>query len=370
MPVPVPELGSFNFVPETKENLDWADLVTIDLNLFGTPEGKKQLAATLVKAVREDGFFYVKNFNISQERVNRQFALGKQFYEVPLEEKLKYVPEDLDNGAFNGYVPSGRRILEPVSGLRDRTEVYNIPKFNGDFEHRHPDVVQNNLPEIEEFARSLHTEVLDPLHVLLAIALELPEDYFTNIHKYDVKSEDHLRYMKYSKYSPEENLKLGGLWGRGHTDLGSYTLLFRQPVAALQIKNHVTGEWKWVKPQDGTLTVNTCDALSFLTGGYVKSTVHRVAVPPKDQQHVDRLGLLYFSRPNNQVPLAAIKDSPVLQREGATVNEFEKSGNPVPTMEEWTFAKQKWQRTKNVVRGDVNHSTAQILPGWNEKVYA
>ena len=35
----------------------------------------------------------------------------------------------------------------------------------------------------------MHSEVLDPLHVLLAIALELPEDYFTNIHKYDVKSE-------------------------------------------------------------------------------------------------------------------------------------------------------------------------------------
>ena len=94
--------------------------------------------------MREDGFFYVKNFNISQERVNRQFSIGKQFYEIPLEEKLKYVPEGLgectfssnlsatlilgtDNGKFNGYVPSGRRILEPVSGIRDHTEVYNIP---------------------------------------------------------------------------------------------------------------------------------------------------------------------------------------------------------------------------------------------------
>ena len=81
--------------------------------------------------------------------------------------------------------------------------------------------------------------------------------------------------MKYSKYTPEENQKIGRLWGGGHTDLGSWTLLFRQPVAALQIRNHQTGEWKWVKPQDGTLTVNACDALSFLTGGYVKSTVHR-----------------------------------------------------------------------------------------------
>ena len=45
--------------------------------------------------MREDGFFYVKNFNIAQERVNRQFSIGKQFYEIPLEEKLKYVPVGL-----------------------------------------------------------------------------------------------------------------------------------------------------------------------------------------------------------------------------------------------------------------------------------
>lgn len=66
---------------------------------------------------------------------------------------------------------------------------------------------------------------------------------------------------------------------------------------------------------------------------------------------MDRLGLLYFSRyvrfdhrvcdamvyspspsPHNDVPLATV-DSPLLQREGATQNNFEKTGNPVPTME-------------------------------------
>ena len=38
-------------------------------------------------------------------------------------------------------------------------------------------------------------------------------------------------------------------------------------------------------------------------------------------------------------------------------------------MEEWTFAKQKWQRTYGAVRGDPKFETAQILPGWSEKVY-
>ncbi|EEB88551.1 hypothetical protein MPER_13554 [Moniliophthora perniciosa FA553] len=56
-------------------------------------------------------------------------------------------------------------------------------EFNGFFPHNHPRIIQDNIQEIEEFARSLHSEVLDPLFVLLAIALELPEDYFTKLHQ-------------------------------------------------------------------------------------------------------------------------------------------------------------------------------------------
>jgi len=366
MPVPAPQLGSFQYVQETKENLDWADLVTLDLSKYNTEEGKKELAQELINALRTKGFFYVKNFNIDQERVNRQFSLGREFYELPLEEKLKYVP-DLDAGQFNGYTPAGRRVANEQTGLKDKIEIWNMPKFNGHFHQEYPELIKAHLPEIEEFARALYTEVLDPLFVLLAIALELPEDHFTNIHRYEEKSEDHLRYMKYGKYTPEETSKVN-LYLRGHTDLGSFTLLFRQPVAALQILDPLKNEFKWVKPQDGTLTVNACDALSFLTGGYVRSTVHRVTVPPKDQQHVDRLGLLYFTRPQNDVVLNTIKESPMLQREGYTQNDFERSGNTVPTVEEFTFAKQKWQRsTKSYADG--THQTAVILPGFQEKVY-
>ncbi|KAK7040661.1 hypothetical protein VNI00_009567 [Paramarasmius palmivorus] len=403
MPVPTPQLGSYKYVPETNENLDWAELITIDLGQYGTPEGKKKLAEQLIYALREKGFFYVKNFNISQGRVDRQFALGRELYELPLEAKEKYIPEGLDQGKFNGYVPAGRRLIDPETGLRDRLEMYNIPKFNGFFPQNHPQIIQDNIQEIEDFARSLHSEVLDPLFVLLAIALELPEDTFKRLHQYPVKSEDHLRYMKYGKYDPADNEKLSN-WIPGHTDLGSFTLLFRQPVAALQIKLHDSNEWKWVKPQDATLTVNACDALSFLTGGYVKSTIHRQVLslgnaynakgvtefqfPRKISSMLIGLGyytflglsVLLFSetwrlwlwpgnRPHNDVQLSTIKESPVLQREGYTQNQFESTNNPVPTMEEWTFAKQKWQRTKGYT-DDIKHMTATILPGFNEKLYA
>lgn len=130
---------------------------------------------------------------------------------------------------------------------------------------------------------------------LFALLLEVDEDFFVKDHVYDDFGEDHLRYMHYAARSAEENAKVGELYTPGHTDLGSVTLLFRQPVAALQILNN-EGQWKWVKPQDATITINTCDALTALTAGYVKSSVHRVRTPPSDQAHIDRLGVLYFAR--------------------------------------------------------------------------
>lgn len=90
--------------------MDWAELVTLDLSEFDKPGGKQKLADQLQYAAQHVGFFYVKNFDISQEEVDRQFALGREFYDLPLEEKLKYHNlEDLRKGEYNGYRPAGLR---------------------------------------------------------------------------------------------------------------------------------------------------------------------------------------------------------------------------------------------------------------------
>lgn len=84
--------------------------------------------------------------------------------------------------------------------------------------------------------------------------------------------------MRYSPYTADELTHLNnGLYAGGHTDSCAITLLFRQPIAALQIKDPKSGIWKWAKPMDNSLTVNAGDCLSILTGNYIKSTVHRVS---------------------------------------------------------------------------------------------
>lgn len=56
-------------------SVDWAELITLDLSEYEKPGGKERLAEQLKYAAANVGFFYVKNFDISQEEVDRQFAL-------------------------------------------------------------------------------------------------------------------------------------------------------------------------------------------------------------------------------------------------------------------------------------------------------
>jgi isopenicillin N synthase-like dioxygenase len=182
---------------------------------------------------------------------------------------------------YNGWRRNGVR---KQGSIVDNVEIYNIPKFTLDFESKYaqPPLLQAHLPEIEHFSRTLHSNVVLPLLRLFAIILQLPdEDFLVNQHSYHKKSEDHFRYMLYRKRTPEEWEASGGGLSSGHTDLGTVTLLFIQPIAGLQILGD-DSKWTWVSAQPGTITVNLADTISHLTGEWLKSSVHRVVTPPKD----------------------------------------------------------------------------------------
>lgn len=52
--------------------------------------------------------------------------------------------------------------------------------------------------------------------------------------------------------------------------------------------------------------------------GYLKSSIHRVVAPPKDQAHINRLGVIYMVRIEDDTDLIPIRESPVLQKRGLT----------------------------------------------------
>jgi isopenicillin N synthase-like dioxygenase len=149
----------------------------------------------------------------------------------------------------------------------------------------------------------MYGNVMRRLLILHAIILELPEDYFLKMHDYNTPSEDFNRWMiNYPRSRENHNITEPYSIG-GHADFGSLTLLFEQNVLGLQMLSR-DGEWLWVKPVKGGITINAGESLQHMTkgillplrsnAGYVKATIHRVHAPPDDQLTYERLGCIYF----------------------------------------------------------------------------
>ncbi len=255
--------------------------------------------------------------------MDEQFDLAQQLFALPAEEKQKYRVNPNKAGYF-GWKPRGSRRQQ--HGLVDSLELYDDPKYNSIFnaEYGRPPPLAAAADRTERFQRHLHNHVLRRLLILSAIIMELDdEEALWRLHDYDSRSQCHLRYMLYHPRTPEELeiMRKNNIDHNvyGHTDFGTFTLLMRQPIAGLQVRPYGAEKWKWVKPLKGSITVNVADTLSFLTGGYLESSIHRVVLPPEDQRAYPRYGVIYFSGPDDKTLLKPVS-SPVLERESVTGN--------------------------------------------------
>ncbi|KAI0089598.1 Clavaminate synthase-like protein [Irpex rosettiformis] len=306
-----PPVPHYVHAPLTKENLTYADLGIVDLAKAATAEGRAELAATARDALHNIGFFYVVNHGLSQPETERMFDIADvPFSQVPEKDKLEFHANIIESGSFQGYKP--RKYWHVNGGVQDEIETYNLHRDVT--KKQHPQQLKPYLPEIAKFTGHNH-DILNTILRLLAIGLELPEDTFVDQHGWDDENECYLRFMKYYPRTAEDEEKAEKVWLKGHTDGGSITVLWSQPVSALQILSQ-DGQWKWIRHMDNALVVNAGDCMEFLSGGFYKATIHRVIQPPVDQQGYTRLGILYFATPNEDIKLLPASGSPVLERVG------------------------------------------------------
>ncbi|KAE9405514.1 Clavaminate synthase-like protein [Gymnopus androsaceus JB14] len=314
------------FPAGTNETLEYADLAVIDLSRTSTAEGRAALAGDVARALHEKGFFYVVNHGYTQEETNRIFSIANiLFDDVDVEEKIRYQGES--PSVYEGYKPKNTWRIQ--SGVLDQIEHYNINRKVDKREH--PEALRPFLKDIQNFANHNHFNVVHPILRLLALGLELPEETLVQQHNFDAAGESSVRFMKYFPRSESEEEKTKNVWLKGHTDIGSITVLWSQPVGGLQILTP-DNSWKWVKHMDNALVINAGDAMEFLAGGFYPSTRHRVIQPPKDQKNVPRLGAFYFSMADDNTKLIPHIESPVLQRVGVTRL---CPDDVAPTMEQW-----------------------------------
>lgn len=308
--IPIPK---FTPCAPTKEKLDFVDLVNLDLGKFDDPVTRKDLAKEMLDGVMTHGFLTLSNHGIPEDMYNRQMELANAVMTLSPEDKLPYeaTPEEDAAGLYVGFKPSGE--LGIKGGFHKALDHYNILTYDPKG-HDHPEILRPHMDEVREVINRIRERILRKLLVLMAMILEVPEEQVLATHALGVESTEYLRYMIYNPRDEKDNEKYRDLYLAGHTDWGTFTFLFSQPISALQILTKA-GEWKWVGYLPQSIVVNCGEALELMTGGLFQATIHRVVKPPQDQEREKRIGVIYFTRPDDTVLLQPI-DSPMLKRMG------------------------------------------------------
>lgn len=156
-------------------------------------------------------------------------------------------------------------------------------------------------PLLASFSRHCR-QVVDHLLTLIERHLLLPPNSLLDLHRPGRPSGDFISLQHRAHESYDETMIRKG----EHTDFGSITMLFNW-LGGLQIRDQTSHNWVYVKPIPGACVINLADSLVKLTGGMVKSNVHRVAPAPGEQAGLPRYSLVYFSHPNDQVLLKPIQ---------------------------------------------------------------
>ena len=116
-------------------------------------------------------------------------------------------------------------------------------------------------------------EVAEQLMRVMAVALDLPEEYFQPLIDDPITS---MRALHYPALDTDTDVT-NSLRAGAHSDYGTLTILRTDDVSGLEIQRP-DGRWSPVTPQSDTFVVNLGDSIAQWTNDRWRSTVHRVAL--------------------------------------------------------------------------------------------
>ena len=99
----------------------FSSIPILDLSLADDPATKPAFLTDLRHAIIDVGFLYLKNFGLEQDFLDRVCRIGKTFFELPMEEKLRI---EMKNGPhFLGYSRLGNEITARNVDFREQVDI-------------------------------------------------------------------------------------------------------------------------------------------------------------------------------------------------------------------------------------------------------
>ncbi|KAL6317172.1 hypothetical protein AAG906_029924 [Vitis piasezkii] len=237
---------------------------TIDLS---DPDEEK-LTRLIVEASSEWGMFQIVNHGIPSDVISNLQKVGKEFFELPQEEKELYAKSP-DSKSIQGY---GSKLQKEVEGKKAWVDhlFHNIwppPAIDYQFWPKKPPTYR---AANEEYAKWLQG-VADKLFGRLSLGLGLGEGTL----KESVGGDELLYLLKINYYPPcpRPDLALGVV---AHTDMSAITILIPNEVQGLQVFRD--DHWFDVKYISNALVIHVGDQLEILSNGKYKAVLHRTTV--------------------------------------------------------------------------------------------
>jgi isopenicillin N synthase-like dioxygenase len=259
----------------------------VSLPVVDLSEPMPSTAAAIERACRDSGFFYVTGHGVPASLLNRMDAAAREFFALPEPEKMK-IEMSRGGRAWRGFFPVG---AELTAGRPDRKEgIYfgtEDPAADRPLHGRNlfPDRVPALRDAVLEYIDRLTATAQDVLRAV-AVSLGLDREYFAA--GYTRNPTVLFRIFHYPPAPPDSDD-----WGVGeHTDYGLLTLLAQDDNGGLAVRT--SRGWIEAPPIPGAFVCNIGDMLDRLTGGYYRSTPHRV----RNVSGNERLSYPFFFDPD------------------------------------------------------------------------
>ncbi|OUL28043.1 2OG-Fe(II) oxygenase [Nostoc sp. T09] len=260
---------------------------------------KSTVVKEIYQACHEIGFMYLQNYGISQGLIEQVFTQSQSFFNLPLAVKQQLAWSD--EFSNTGYVGIERERLNPKQP-GDLKEAFNISKQEENRKDlpEFPSNVPGQNPSFLAFYDAC-TKLANTVLQTFALALELPEDFFTSKHN------QHNHTLRSLHYPPLQTTPQPGQIRAGeHSDYGSITLLFQDDIGGLEVQT-ASGEWIAAPSIPGTVVVNTGDLMQRWTNHVFCSTKHRVMIPNDNRVKQSRYSVAFFCHPNDDTEIACLE---------------------------------------------------------------
>ncbi len=258
-------------------------------------------AGAIERACRETGFFYATGHRVGADTLAELEAASRRFFALPEAEKMQ-IAMAKGGCAWRGYFPVGGEL---TSGAPDRKQGLYFGEELGKDDARvaaawplhGANLFPEAIPELRPAVLRFMHEATEAAHMMMqavALSLNLDADYFRST--YTARPTLLFRIFE---YPPGDDTN----WGVGeHTDYGLLTLLAQDENGGLQVKT--PRGWIEAPPLPTALVCNIGDMLDRLTGGYYKSTPHRV----RNVSGKSRLSFPFFFDPAFDAEIVPLPD--------------------------------------------------------------